>query len=78
MTQDEFKAQLQTTQDMLTCAINQRTAAQNECVQLGAQIMALQRKVEELQKAAPVLGEVEPALTPPKANGHAEAQAAVN
>lgn len=78
MTQDEFKAQLQSAQDMLIAVSNQRNAAQNECVQMAAQIMALQRRVEELQKAAPVIGDVEPVLAPPKANGHAEAQAATH
>lgn len=48
MNQDEFKAQLQAAQDMLTAVSNQRNAAQNECVQMAAQIMALQRKVEAL------------------------------
>jgi Tfp pilus assembly protein PilN len=30
---------------------NQRNSAQNECVQLGAEIIALQREIAEIKKA---------------------------
>lgn len=83
MTQDEFKAQLQTAQDMLTAVSNQRNGAQNECVQMAAQIMALQRQVKELEgklerrEGIPAVldGGNPNAVLAPKANGHAEAQA---
>lgn len=75
MTPDEFKAQLQNAQDMLRAVENQRNSANNECVQLAAQIMSLQRKVEELQKTASVADEVDP-VPAPKSNG-TEAQPAL-
>lgn len=61
----------QSLQDMLDGAINQRNAAQHECVQLAAALKASQRKVAELEeklKAAEV-GEPELPLAPVK-NGH--------
>ena len=41
--------ELQNAQDMLTAILNQRNAAQNECVQLAAQILAKDRKIAELE-----------------------------
>jgi len=73
MTQDEFKAQLQSAQDMLTAVSNQRNASQNECVQMAAQIMALQRKVAELEAKAKEAS-AEPEL-PLSSNGHDTAEA---
>jgi len=57
---------LQQAQDMLRALENQRNSAQNECVQLAAQLMAAQRKIAELEK--------EPEAAPMRANGHAEAR----
>ena len=42
---------LQQAQDMLRALENQRNAAQNECVQLAAQLLAAQRRIAELEKA---------------------------
>lgn len=44
--------QLQIAQDMLLAVMNQRNAAQNECVQLAAQLIALQRKITALESPA--------------------------
>ncbi len=56
----------QIAQDMLRALENQRNAAQNECVQIAAQLMAAQRRIAELEKgAAPDV----PADVPAK-NGH--------
>lgn len=43
-------AEKQAAQDMLTLLQNQRNAAQNECVQLAAQIQALRREMEAKDK----------------------------
>ena len=56
-----LEQQLRQTQDMLEGAINQRNAAQNECVALNAQLKAAQRRVGEL--------EAQLADKAPKANG---------
>jgi hypothetical protein len=56
--------------DMLQAATNQRNAAQNECIQLAAQLAAAQRRIAELEKAQ----EPELPLAAMK-NGHAEAGA---
>lgn len=76
MTQPEMKEQLQVAQDMVDSAVFQRNAAQNESLQLAAQVKAAQRKITELEtklaEKSPVSGEVIPAA--PKTNG-AEATA---
>lgn len=85
MTEDEMKAQIQVAQDMIKGLENQRNAHANECVQLAAQSMALQRKVTELEAKVTQLegaeadkeAEADPRI-PARANGHAEATAAVN
>lgn len=64
-----LEEQLRQTQDMLEGAINQRNAAQNECVTLNAQLKAALRRVAELEEAAAKL------VVPPQPNGAAEAQA---
>ncbi len=66
--QPDPQKQLRAAQDMLVAVSNQRNAAQNECVQLAAEIMELRRQLEAV---APKEGEI----LPPKANGHAEAPA---
>ncbi len=65
----------QVAQDMLRALENQRNAAQNECVQLAAQLVAAQRKVAELE--AKLKTADEPSLPLGNgANGHdAEARA---
>lgn len=68
MTEDQMKEQLQAAQDMLETVAQQRDGANNQVVQLMAQVKALQRKVAELEK-----DEAEPVT----ANGHAEASAAL-
>lgn len=80
MTPDEFKAQLQTAQDMIKGLENQRNAHANECVQLAAQSMGLQRRVQELEAQVTALkAEAQPdPETVPKANGHIEAQLAAH
>jgi len=55
--------QIQSLNDMLQVATNQRNSVQNEAIQLGAEIIALRRRVAELEK---------PETTAPVANGHAE------
>jgi peptidoglycan hydrolase CwlO-like protein len=51
MDQQDPKAQIQKLNDMLQMLSNQRNSAQNECVQLGAEIISLQREIAELKKA---------------------------
>jgi len=51
MTTEDPKAQIQKLNDMLQMLSNQRNSAQNECVQLGAEIISLQREIAELKKA---------------------------
>jgi peptidoglycan hydrolase CwlO-like protein len=51
MDQQDPKGEVQKLRDMLQMLSNQRNSAQNECVQLGAEIIALQREVAELKKA---------------------------
>jgi peptidoglycan hydrolase CwlO-like protein len=66
MTTEDPKAQIQKLNDMLQMLSNQRNSAQNECVQLGAEIVALQREIAELKKA-----KEETAAIPARAtNGH--------
>jgi polyhydroxyalkanoate synthesis regulator phasin len=59
-----LEQQVQSLSDMLQVATNQRNATQHEAMQLGAEIIALRRRVAELEKP------VEPAA--PLANGHVE------
>lgn len=49
MTESEMKERMQVAQDMLRGFKNQRDSHANECVQLAAQIAALQRKNAELE-----------------------------
>jgi len=58
--------QIQSLNDMLQVATNQRNSAQNEAVQLGAEVIALRRKIAELEKPAEAEARV------PAANGHVE------
>ncbi len=67
--QPDPQKQLRAAQDMLVAVSNQRNAAQNECVQLAAEIMELRRQLDAAQVAK------EGEILPPKANGHAEAPA---
>lgn len=64
---EDLKKQLQNANDMLQMLSNQRNAAQNECVQLGAALTAVSRELEALKKA-----QAEPEVQAPKANGHAD------
>lgn len=43
------KEQIQKLQDMLELAVNQRTSAHNECLQLGAELVAAKRQINELE-----------------------------
>lgn len=74
MTETEMKEQIQTAQDLLEGMQNQRNAQANECVQLAAQIKALQRRNAELEaRLAEATTPITPALDGeimPKANGH--------
>jgi peptidoglycan hydrolase CwlO-like protein len=65
MTAEDPKAQIQKLNDMLQMLSNQRNSAQNECVQLGAEIIALQREIAELKKA-----KEETAVPARSTNGH--------
>jgi peptidoglycan hydrolase CwlO-like protein len=66
MDQQDPKAQIQKLNDMLQMLSNQRNSAQNECVQLGAEIISLQREIAGMKKAKEET-EAVPASTP---NGH--------
>jgi peptidoglycan hydrolase CwlO-like protein len=76
--------QIQSLQDMLNGAINQRNAAQNECLQLSRDLRGAQREVEALTEQVNALTKKleEPAAgdksaeSTPKANGHAEEMSA--
>jgi len=71
MDQQDPRAQIQKLNDMMQMLSNQRNSAQNECVQLGAEIIALQREIAELKKA-----KEETAVPARATNGHdAEARA---
>jgi peptidoglycan hydrolase CwlO-like protein len=70
MSTEDPKAQIQKLNDMLQMLSNQRNAAQNECVQLGAEIISLQREIAELKKQAADTPEA------PKGNGHGSDYAA--
>jgi phage shock protein A len=56
--------EMQAAQDLLTALTNQRNNAQNECVQLAANLAAAHRRIAELEAK---LGEDKP-----KKNGRAE------
>lgn len=73
----ELSPELQNAQDMLTCVLNQRNAAQNECVQLAAQVIGKDRKIAELEAKvkAMELPPIQPIGIPPlrdwsNGNGH--------
>lgn len=66
-TMEDLKKQLQVLSDNVQLAINQRNNAQNEGLQMGAEILALRREVEALKKAPAM----PPEAPPMKANGRA-------
>jgi peptidoglycan hydrolase CwlO-like protein len=66
MTTEDPKAEVQKLRDMLQMLSNQRNSAQNECVQLGAEIIALQREIAELRKVKEEIAAVPARAT----NGH--------
>ncbi len=71
MTEAEMKEQIQAAQDMIGGLENQRNAHANECVQLAAQIKALQRKNAELEAKLAEKPAEEPELPLSNgANGH--------
>ncbi len=80
----DLQTQLQTAQDLIEGLVNQRSAAQNESLQLNAQLKALQRQIAEKDKRiqelesrlAVIEGEkkdavAEAQIIPPHANGAA-------
>lgn len=70
MTEAEMKEQLQVAQDMIAGLENQRNAHANECVQLAAQVKALQRKVQGLEnKQAGACAIDDEIMSPDQANG---------
>lgn len=72
---EDLQKQIQQLQDILQGSINQRNAAQNECLQLAAQVAALSRENAELKEK--LAQAAAPELPLPKPNGkHAEAPAA--
>lgn len=91
MTAAEFQAEIQKANDMIGLLSTQRTSAQNELVNVGAQFIAEQRKAAKVPALEAKIAELEAKvaeLTPkdveavvaaqakPKANGkHAEARA---
>lgn len=66
---DDLQKQMRSLQDMLQGAINQRTASQNECLQLAAQVAALSRELEAANKKIEELTPKDAEATAPKANG---------
>lgn len=70
----DLQAQNQQLKDMLDLAVTQRTNAQNEVLQIGAELIALKRKLAEYEKKDADAAEAAPVA--PKANGHAENHAA--
>ena len=80
----DHEKQLQQMQDMLQGAINQRNAAQNECLQLSANLRIATREIEtqsaEIQaltkKLAEVTGDGKAPDSTLKANGHAQEMSA--
>lgn len=67
-TVEQLTQQAQQLKDMLDLTVNQRNNAQNECLQLGAELIAAKRRIAELEKAA----EGQPDAPAPRANGHDE------
>lgn len=62
----EIKAQLARANDMIRLLENQRNNAHNESVQLGAQLLAAQRRIKDLEAGA-----VDMAIdNRPQTNGH--------
>ena len=72
---DDPKKQIQALQDSLQLALNQRNNAHNEGIQMGIEIMALRREIEELKKAATESLDVAKVALAVAKNGHAEAAA---
>jgi len=72
VTEAQMKEQLQAAQDMLETVAQQRDGANNQVVQLAAQLKAAQRKIAELEASAAKDADAAPELdlTPPKTNGH--------
>lgn len=64
MTEQPVNPEIQTAQDMLAAMQNQRNAAQNECVQLAAQLTAANRKIAELEEKVKALTPDEPKAKP--------------
>lgn len=69
----DLQAQNQQLKDMLDIAVTQRTNAQNEVLQIGAELVAVKRKLAEAEAK---LKEGVAEVPAPKANGHAENHAA--
>lgn len=55
MTDQPVNPEIQAAQDMLAAMQNQRNAAQNECVQLAAQLTAANREIAELKEKVKAL-----------------------
>lgn len=72
MTEAQFKEQLHVAQDMLEAISQQRDGANNQVVQLAAQLKAAQRKIQELEALAAKDADAAPELDlgHSKANGH--------
>lgn len=64
---DDLKAQLQRASDMLQLMSNQRAAAQNDALQVGADLVAAKREIDELKKK---LADMAASVELPKGNGH--------
>ena len=69
---EDADAKLAQANDMIQVLASQRNSAQNEIVQLGAQLLAAQRKIKELEAKL----ENQPELSFAKSNGASEAVAA--
>ncbi len=67
MTEAEMQEKLQSAEDMLQAMAELRNNAQNQVVQMAAQVKAMQRKVADLE--AKLKADAEPKL--PFSNGHA-------
>lgn len=68
---NDLQAKLDRANNMLQMLQNQRNAAQNECVTLGAELIAAQRRIQELEGKSK--DDDEPEL--PLSNGHYSVEA---
>lgn len=59
MTEAEFQAEMQKANDMINLLSNQRTSAQNELVNVGAQYIAEQRKAAKVPALEEKIAELE-------------------